>query len=84
MALSIPPSTICGITCAPDPYPLLSTTAMLVSLSYPLPFTITSTENILLLLPTTNNKSAPDPLPNILISGGIQFSALVKVVLISS
>ena len=58
---------------------------MLVSSSYPLPFAITSTENILLLLPTTNNKSAPDPLPDILISGGIQFAAFVPgVVLISS
>ena len=58
------PSLTIALTSAPDPFPVLSIILIFVSVSsYPLPPLITSTEKILLSLPTTMNHSAPVPDP---------------------
>ena len=60
---TITPSFIIGFTFAPVPFPVLSMIVICVSAPYPLPPFMTSTENILRLLPTTINNSAPVPDP---------------------
>ena len=68
--LSTAPSLTITSPLAPSPCPLLSKIVILVELSYPLPPSKISTENIFLSLPTIGLTTAPVPTPLIL----LQFS----------